>query len=197
MTSMPMPNRALKSSVLPWIRCGSRSFFHEWKNMKKIFFVGLITPLLMLSENKKSVLHRFFTQCRKWYCYFFFLYFNSVHSYLSVQQGTIVRATSPFWNLKSTYLKATILKLQSPFIWDWVINSSQFLKKKQALLGQPIRGLVFGGKWLEFISQSQTKGDYNFSSRYALGCPQLLLQQQQITISEPFKKQEKMSINAV
>ena len=26
--------------------------------------------------------------------------------------------------------------------------------------GQPIRGLVFGGKWLEFISQSQIKGDY-------------------------------------
>ena len=28
---------------------------------------------------------------------------------------------------------------------------------------QPIRGLVFGGKWLEFISQSQIKCDlYNF-----------------------------------
>ena len=31
------------------------------------------------------------------------------------------------------------------------------------LLGQPIRGLVFGGKWQEFISQSQIKGNYNFS----------------------------------
>ena len=26
--------------------------------------------------------------------------------------------------------------------------------------GQPIRGLIFGRKWLEFISQSQIKGDY-------------------------------------
>ena len=30
------------------------------------------------------------------------------------------------------------------------------------LLGQPIRVLDFGEKWLEFISQSQIKGDYNF-----------------------------------
>ena len=28
---------------------------------------------------------------------------------------------------------------------------------------QPISGLVFGGKWLEFISQSQIKCDHNFS----------------------------------
>ena len=28
---------------------------------------------------------------------------------------------------------------------------------------QAIRGLVFGKKWLEFISQSQIKSDYNFS----------------------------------
>ena len=28
--------------------------------------------------------------------------------------------------------------------------------------GQPIKGLVFGRKWLEFISLSQIKGDYNF-----------------------------------
>ena len=33
-------------------------------------------------------------------------------------------------------------------------------------LGQPIRGLVFGDKWLEFISQSQIKKEttYNFSN---------------------------------
>ena len=30
--------------------------------------------------------------------------------------------------------------------------------------GQPIKGLGFGRKWLEFISQSQIKSDYNFSS---------------------------------
>ena len=42
-----------------------------------------------------------------------------------------------------------ILKLQSPFsIWDWEMNSSHFLPK--------IR--------LEFISQSQIKGDYNFGT---------------------------------
>ena len=29
------------------------------------------------------------------------------------------------------------------------------------LLHQPIRGLAFGGKWLEFISHSQIKDDYN------------------------------------
>ena len=29
--------------------------------------------------------------------------------------------------------------------------------------GQPIRGLDFGGKWLEFISWSQITGDYSFS----------------------------------
>ena len=32
-----------------------------------------------------------------------------------------------------------------------------------ALLGQPIRGLVFDSKWLEIISQSQIRGEYNFS----------------------------------
>ena len=31
------------------------------------------------------------------------------------------------------------------------------------LVGQPIRGLVFGVKLPEFLSQSQIKGDYNFS----------------------------------
>ena len=34
------------------------------------------------------------------------------------------------------------------------------------LLGQPIRSLAFGGKWLEFISQSQIQGDYNFRCYY-------------------------------
>ena len=34
--------------------------------------------------------------------------------------------------------------------------------------GQPIRGLVFDGKWLEFISQSQIKGDYNNFSIFSL-----------------------------
>ena len=29
--------------------------------------------------------------------------------------------------------------------------------------GQPIRGLVFGEKWLESISQCQINGDYKFS----------------------------------
>ena len=37
-----------------------------------------------------------------------------------------------------------------------------FPHKKQAS-GQPIKGLVFGRKWLEFISLSQITGDYNFS----------------------------------
>ena len=131
-------------------------FFMSEKIWKKIFFVGLITSLLMLSENKKSVLHRFFTQCRKWYCYFFFWYFNSVHSYLSVQQGTIVRATSPFWNLKSTYLKATILKLQPPFIWDWVINSSQFLKKTRPYwVSQSEDWFLVGNDWNLFLNLRQ------------------------------------------
>ena len=30
--------------------------------------------------------------------------------------------------------------------------------------GQLVRGLFFAKKWLKFISQSQIKGDYNFSS---------------------------------
>ena len=36
------------------------------------------------------------------------------------------------------------------------------------MLGQPIKDLVLGGKWLEFISQSQKKGDYNFSTYLTL-----------------------------
>ena len=36
------------------------------------------------------------------------------------------------------------------------------------MLGQPINDLVLGGKWLEFISQSQKKGDYNFSTYLTL-----------------------------
>ena len=47
------------------------------------------------------------------------------------------------------------------------MNSSDFPPKTWPLIGgQPIRGLVFGGKWLEFISQSQIKGDYNFNTSY-------------------------------
>ena len=38
------------------------------------------------------------------------------------------------------------------------MNYNHFLPKK-GLLVQPIRGLVFGEKWLEFISQSQIKGE--------------------------------------
>ena len=34
--------------------------------------------------------------------------------------------------------------------------------------GQPIRGLIFGRKWLEFISLSQIKGYYNFISQNLL-----------------------------
>ena len=33
------------------------------------------------------------------------------------------------------------------------------------LLGQLIRGLVFGGKWLEIIFQSQIRGDYIFTTK--------------------------------
>ena len=44
------------------------------------------------------------------------------------------------------------------------MNSSHFLPKTR--LGQPIEGLVFDRKWLEFISQSQIKGDFNFRNTY-------------------------------
>ena len=49
------------------------------------------------------------------------------------------------------------------------MNSRHFPPNTRPLLGwlagsgQLIRGLVFGVKWLEFISQSQIKGNYNFS----------------------------------
>ena len=35
-----------------------------------------------------------------------------------------------------------------------------------SLLGQPIKGLFFGWKRLQFISQSQIKGDLNFRNNY-------------------------------
>ena len=44
------------------------------------------------------------------------------------------------------------------------MNSSHFPPKARPLiLGQLIKGLVFGGKCLGFIFQSQLKYDYNFS----------------------------------
>jgi len=33
-------------------------------------------------------------------------------------------------------------------------------------MDQPIKGLFFGWKWLEFISQSRIKGDFNFRNTY-------------------------------
>ena len=53
-----------------------------------------------------------------------------------------------------------------PILYYHVVNSSHPTKFRP-LIGdttvQPIRGLVFGGKWLEFSSLSQIKVDYNFS----------------------------------
>ena len=59
------------------------------------------------------------------------------------------------WTLK--------LKLYLTFIWDWWIDFCHFPPKPGLsladLAGQPMRGLIYWGKWLAFIFIYQIKGD--------------------------------------
>ena len=59
------------------------------------------------------------------------------------------------WTLK--------LKLYLTFIWDWWIDFCHFPPQPGLsladLAGQPMRGLIYWGKWLAFIFIYQIKGD--------------------------------------
>ena len=67
--------------------------------------------------------------------------------------------------LTPNLLKVCLPKVEVTFYLRLRNEFQTFLAKNQANpAGQPIRDMIFGGKWLGLIFLSQIKGDYNFST---------------------------------